>query len=96
MKLSSLTLQLLAGATLSQAFSPRLQQVRVLSLTTETPVSTTQIFSTQWDDEDEEIVTATSFEDAGESLKEEEAKQKLGGMDDFDSNPAVSFNSRQE
>jgi len=48
------------------------------------------VFSSQWEDEDEEIATTTSFEDAGDSLRQEEDKDRMDGMGDFDANPAVS------
>jgi hypothetical protein len=44
----------------------------------------------QWEDEDDEITkTQTSFEDAGDSLKNEQDKERMDQMGDYDANPAV-------
>ena len=95
MKVSFLAVQLLVGAQCTLGFAPLLQQVSVQSLQSQQPSRSTPLFSTQWDDEDEDIVTAaTSFEDAGENLKKEDEQKKMGEMEDFDSNPAVSCQRR--
>ena len=85
MKVTASVLQLIACANVALAFSPSLQQR--CSLTSRSP---TCVFSSQWEDEDEEIATTTSFEDAGDSLRQEEDKDRMDGMGDFDANPAVS------
>jgi hypothetical protein len=46
----------------------------------------------QWEDEDDDTTkTQTSFEDAGDSLKNEQDKEKLDQMGDYDANPAVRY-----
>ena len=53
----------------------------------------------QWDDEDEvveekpekTVVSRTSFDEAGESLRNEEDDERLNQMGDYDANPAVRW-----
>lgn len=54
--------------------------------------STSRVFSSQWDEDDDEtpVEKATSFEDAGVALQESEDKEKMDGMGNYDANPAVS------
>ena len=49
------------------------------------------MYSSQWDDEDDldaaSSKAATSYEDAGKVLQDEENMEAVGGMNDYDSNP---------
>jgi hypothetical protein len=77
----------------SVAFSPLLQRS-----SSSTGISryapTTAIFSSQWDEEDEEVATEdkqrASFDEAGRSLRDEDDKAKMDEIGDYDSNPQVS------
>lgn len=87
MKTTILLTQLLLNVKTLQAFSPSLQRG---SLTFQSKRST-QVFSSQWDDEEEDIVAdRKSFDDAGIAMKEEEERKQLEEMGDFDTNEDVS------
>jgi hypothetical protein len=86
MKLSLALLQVVTVATVSSAFTPLRNCVSrpVFSRTF------SQRWMSQWDDEDEDITkTQTSFEDAGETLRNEQDDERMDQMGDYDANPAV-------
>jgi hypothetical protein len=48
-------------------------------------------YSSQWDDEDDDVTTkSASFDQAKEKLKNEDDQEKLTSSGDFDANPSVS------
>eukprot|EP00539_Tryblionella_compressa_P001604 CAMPEP_0178745940 /NCGR_PEP_ID=MMETSP0744-20121128/7555_1 /TAXON_ID=913974 /ORGANISM="Nitzschia punctata, Strain CCMP561" /LENGTH=297 /DNA_ID=CAMNT_0020399141 /DNA_START=209 /DNA_END=1102 /DNA_ORIENTATION=- len=81
-------------ACFSVAFSPAARrQVQVGGLSTKTTItaSSTRIFLSQWDDDEEEVATSrASFDEAGESLKKQEDDEKMDAVGDFDANPSYS------
>jgi hypothetical protein len=91
MKLAATIFHLIACANVSLAFSPILQQGS--RLTTLRSSSRTRVFSSQWDEDDDGagVDQATSFEDAGEGLQNEDDNKRMDDMGDYDANPAVSF-----
>jgi hypothetical protein len=105
--MKSLTvLPLLSLLELSSGFSPAMHQSLMVAASrsngkimgTSSRI-TTQLYSSQWDDEDVEAeakettatTTRSTFYEAGDSLREEDDKEKLDGMGDYDSNPAVRY-----
>jgi len=90
MKLSPLVIQWAVCGQLGSAFSPLLPTSRILFSSQVRPRS--RVFSSQWDDEDDDIATekATSFEDAGAGLQAEDDKKRMDEMGDYDANPSVS------
>eukprot|EP00980_Cylindrotheca_fusiformis_P026300 scaffold15772_cov162-Cylindrotheca_fusiformis.AAC.2 len=74
---------------MSVGFSPTLQR-SVLSQRYQEGSPMGRLFSSQWDDEEEEVAVdeRKSFADAGEALQDEEDQKKMDGMGDFDANPA--------
>jgi hypothetical protein len=95
--MKSLTLlQLVALASVSLAFTPQLQRA---TWTRSTRIRLPQIYMTQWDDEDEPekpvssssstVTSSTSFDDAGETLKNEADQDRMDSMGEYDANPAV-------
>ena len=80
----------------SLAFTP-LRPGRTCTLSTRTRFVTSRRMS-QWDDEDEiveektdkTVISRTTFDEAGESLRNEEDDERLNQMGDYDANPAVS------
>jgi hypothetical protein len=91
MKLKATIFHLIACANVSLAFSPILHQGS--RLTTLRSSSRTRVFSSQWDEDDDGagVDQATSFEDAGEGLQNEDDNKRMDDMGDYDANPAVSF-----
>jgi hypothetical protein len=86
MKLSLALLQVITVATVSSGFTP-LRNCASLPVSSRT---SSQRWMSQWEDEDDEITkTQTSFEDAGDSLKNEQDKERMDQMGDYDANPAV-------
>jgi len=75
-----------------QGFSPLLSIGTSKSLSrhpfTSTPSSV--LWSSQWDDDDDDTAKPTSFEDAGVQLKEQDDKKAMDAVPDYDLNPAVS------
>lgn len=90
MKFSLIVIQLAACGPLICAFSPVAYLDRRISLSRGHHGI---LFSSQWDDEDDDIATQkpSSFEDAGVGLQEEDDQKRMGDMGDYDANP--SYNS---
>jgi hypothetical protein len=97
--MKSLTLlQLVALASVSLAFTPQVQRA---TWTRSSRIRLPLIYMSQWDDEDDEpekpvsssssspTVTRTSFDDAGESIKNEADQDRMDSMGEYDANPAV-------
>lgn len=89
---------LLAQTTLSVALSPpgfrsSVHQRPLLSRTfvsASHSSSTKRWFSSQWNDDEDEVTTKPStFEEAGASLKKEDDDEKMNSMGEFDANPSV-------
>ena len=85
MKYSDIVIHLgiLACASVSHAFAPFLPQHKSNSRSRQV------VFSSQWEDEDEVVTERTSFDDAGDKLKEEEDQKSVDNMSDYDANPQV-------
>lgn len=90
MKFSTLVIQLLACGQLAASFSPLYHQSRTNFISTR---PTSRLFSSQWDDEDDDIATEkpSSFEDAGVGLQKEDDQKRMEDMGDYDANPSVSY-----
>jgi hypothetical protein len=91
MKFTAVILNLVACANVSVAFSPLLQRSSHIGISR---YPTTAIFSSQWDEEDEDVATEdtrASFDEAGRSLRDEDDKAKMDEIGDYDSNPQVSW-----
>jgi hypothetical protein len=92
MKYSTIILHLIACASVSHAFSPIFSHNKLNSQTSRRVV----LFSSQWDDEEEEVTAsvateaATSFDQAGVALRDEDDQKKMDEQGDYDSNPQVS------
>ena len=97
MKLSELVIRLAVCWQLTSAFSPVLPTTRSGSISgtwqrVVVPSESSRVFSSQWDEEESDtpLDKATSFEDAGVALQEEEDNEKMVGMGNYDANPSVS------
>jgi hypothetical protein len=105
---SLVVLPLLSFLELASGFSPAMQHPLMVAASsrssgkimgTASSTTTSQLYSSQWDDEDVEAeakesattTTRSTFYEAGDSLREEDDKEKLDGMGDYDSNPAVRY-----
>ncbi|CAJ1954679.1 unnamed protein product [Cylindrotheca closterium] len=78
MKTTILLTQLLLNIETLQAFSPSLQRS---TLTRQSQPSSTRVFS-QWDDEEEEILQKSTFDEAGVALTDEEEQKRIAEMGD--------------
>ena len=83
-------------ATTTCAFTPVSFRQQSLQFSSQIPVAHNKVqsilFSSQWDDDDDDdavVQTRTSYDDAGETLRNAEDQDKVDGMEDFDANPAV-------
>lgn len=85
MKTTILLTQLLLNIETLQAFAPSLQRS---TFTRQSQPSSTRVFS-QWDDEDDEIVSKpTSFDNADVAMKDADEQKRVDEMGD-DSNDEV-------
>ena len=93
-------LHLLACLGLSSAFTSPLAAKRVASFASRTSGvninSKSHLYmSSQWDDDDEDdddaapTIKQKSFDDAGDTLRNEEDSERLNEMGDYDANPEV-------
>ena len=96
MKCFNRSLQLAMLATTTCAFTPVSFRQQSLQISSQIPVAQNKVqsilFSSQWDDDDDDdavVQTRTSYDDAGETLRNAEDQDKVDGMEDFDANPAV-------
>eukprot|EP00429_Kryptoperidinium_foliaceum_P004053 CAMPEP_0176007070 /NCGR_PEP_ID=MMETSP0120_2-20121206/3043_1 /TAXON_ID=160619 /ORGANISM="Kryptoperidinium foliaceum, Strain CCMP 1326" /LENGTH=295 /DNA_ID=CAMNT_0017339819 /DNA_START=62 /DNA_END=949 /DNA_ORIENTATION=- len=87
MRVSSLAMQLAFCGQLATGFTPLVTRSHQVSWTRDARPSS-RVFSSQWDDEEEdEDSKPTSFEDAGVKLREEEDKKAMDSASDYDRNP---------
>lgn len=92
MKFTSFAVQLIACGQITSGFTPArfLQQGNLASISAARE-QRFQIFSSQWDEEEDDIaIKSASFDEAGEGLKKEDDDKKMEEMGDYDANPAVS------
>jgi hypothetical protein len=87
---TAVVVQLAVCRHLVVGFTPLMSAGTKLCASRYCPHSLTRVFSSQWDDEEDDTAKATSFEDAGVQLREEDDKKAMDAMPDYDSNPAVS------
>lgn len=89
MKFSAAVLLLAVSGQFVAGFSPLQIPSRTSTGASRQFTSTTRIYS-QWDDEEDDTKAATSFEDAGVQLKEDDDQKAMDAAPDYDANPAVS------